>query len=419
MRQFIHDVIVVAAASAVALAAATPAAATTSWTYTPGSPGTITDGSNWTLNVSNPNDTAQTLTLGNGTANNNIYVAGSGSLDLGDVVCCTSGGTNYVITALTQKGFYGNKAVTNLALPSLIRMIPSGFAGGGCTITGDLARIVHPAGTSIGYQAFRDRYQAVQIKGDVVLTNLVSIDLGAFDGSGLTSVTLSGPISTFATEAFARTPLTNFVFNTPNLTVVADNVFNGCGSLGGKISLTNLTSMGSGIFGTCFKLQEVRLQSATLTTLPASTFYACYALTNVVLDLPALTSLASRSLATRRTLGDLVICASNAFTIASDVAYDKDTTFSRITFLGKAPDRAALGNLVANTASGTSTHGCTFFVSKNQAGWNALASPLLETETPNAPAKCFGVYTNNLGRKAWMVNQASPYDPKGTFIVIQ
>lgn len=96
---------------------------------------------------------------------------------------------------------------------------------------------------------------------------------------------------------------------------------------------------------------------------------------------------------------------------------------SSVWFYNAPNDPSVVTNLLKNVTAVASNRNqdkyCTIYCSRRQ-GWKELAAPLEgDYEKALAPEGCFGVLRNNKGRAAWLVNRASPLDPKGTVLCIR
>ena len=94
-----------------------------------------------------------------------------------------------------------------------------------------------------------------------------------------------------------------------------------------------------------------------------------------------------------------------------------------IIFEGLPPSdtTASLDNLSASFSNSSTTHANTFYASKKigNGAWLALASPLVSTEVPHAPAGNFGVYKRGNYRVAWFMPRKSPYEIQGIKVIVR
>jgi len=180
----------------------------------------------------------------------------------------------------------------------------------------------------------------------------------------------------------------------------------------GALVLTNLTKFGNSTFLACPLLQELRFAGPIQTI--GNVFNSCTAITNVELALPALTNLTA-TFSGCTSLSNLTIGATNLMTVSS-FSFNNSPLRS-VTFWGPMPPAAALDNILYNVADTTKScdHACVIYASQHQTGWKDywLAHPVsdAETATNKLPANCRGVYVTAANvRKAWIVEQESPYD---------
>jgi len=139
---------------------------------------------------------------------------------------------------------------------------------------------------------------------------------------------------------------------------------------------------------------------------------------SLALTSPKLTSLDTNALSGCSALRSLVIGSTGSLFVAG--GNFTSVALTNVVFLGPAQSQATMDQILNKVAAGTATHGCTIYASIRQTGWTDMAADMTEAEKPNAPAKCFGVYVTASGvRKAWLVHQTSPYDPKAGVIIVR
>ena len=212
-------------------------------------------------------------------------------------------------------------------------------------------------------------YGQCSFSGHVELTNVVSIGLSAFAGSGIEDIRIAGELTTVAGNAQGYGPfynmasLTNVVLDCPNLQSITNRAF------------------------------------------------------------------AVQSAAYSHRLASITIGSTNRVSI--DSASFNYQPVSRATFHGPAPDLPSLQNLlVARTAtSGTAAKPSTIYASKRQEGWlsDEIRSVASETERSlwvadnpdQKPSALLGVLKRdgNGKSKAYIVNEPSPFDPFIGFIM--
>ena len=349
---------------------------------------------------------------------------------------------------LGPAAFYGASVMTNLVIQAPKLKTFSSYCFLSCgAITNDVASIVKPDATDIGDCAFMG---CGQMTGTLVLTNIQSLGIQSFHTCAkLQGVRMSSQsLTVLPAQCFAwDSGLTNAVADWPNLTFIGDYAFGGAGSmvadvaqmvppgvtsvgyyafgqdakLFGDLVLTNLTALGELAFHSG-QISSIRLSSRTLTAIPNQGFAHDAALTNVVLDLPALDTIAYYAFGVWNGLSpirDLVIGATNLVAVDS-AAFFASTRLENVVFWGACPtDTGALDHIVQGVPS---SYQCAFRVSRQQAGWTALASPLTEDEKARADfpgGAAFGTYTTSGGKKVWLVQASSPYTPKGSVMYVR
>ncbi len=255
---------------------------TVEWTYTPGTEtggvvGTITDGQ-WTLKVTKFDTATGTIAFGTSAVKSVAETSGekAGVLDLRSPLVIRDTTTSEkttvtaveigksaivsaslvefycdIISAMNDGGycFAQNANLTTLeiggsaeTLPTLITQgdkaltvakfnFPNLRKGGGTagqSILGnaspnpiDIATIATPGITNVVGGAFGHG----KLGGDLVLTNIMAIGSGAFNGAVLTNVTLTGSLAALPVTAFKGSAITNVVLDLPKLDSIAATAF--------------------------------------------------------------------------------------------------------------------------------------------------------------------------------------------------
>lgn len=154
----------------------------------------------------------------------------------------------------------------------------------------DISRI-----ESLGCNAF---YGCSSLAIDVNLPNLTTISTGAFNGSGIVSVTSLGNITRLtgseigwgSTGVFQNCVNLTRV-NISNIEYIGNSTFNGCTALANVNFSEILTSIGNNAFNGCTSLTNVNFPSS-LTVIGDSAFNGCTSLEIEDLSLPNLESIA-------------------------------------------------------------------------------------------------------------------------------
>lgn len=122
---------------------------------------------------------------------------------------------------------------------------------------------------------------------------VVAIENGAFSNCpGITSVTITAPITQIAYETFKNcTDLTSVIFP-ETVTSIASNAFQGCSSLTNVGDLTNVTKLETSAFEKCTSLKTIDLPEG-LTSLGVRVFEGCTALEQITIP-STITQLPSR-----------------------------------------------------------------------------------------------------------------------------
>lgn len=96
------------------------------------------------------------------------------------------------------------------------------------------------------------------------------------------------------------------------------------------------------------------------------------------------------------------------------------TELASARFFGAAPAAETVDRVLAGVSvPSDGTKDCTIWAPRSL-GWERLALPLADGETPNATVGLMGVYATAAGeRKAWIFHASSPWEPKGTLVVFR
>ena len=452
-----------ATAVAVVLAIATPANAA-DWTYyaagaagNPTNIACIADGT-WILKAS----------LSGTSLAVRGYVSGSGAMDLSKPV---NGGAY----SITEVGAFGRSApVTVLTLPSMLERL-TGETFRDCSslgaVFGDTTNLV-----DIGSSAFRSCSALTNVA--IVMSAVTNIGDWAFGGSPLSAtdatvwqglpalatlgaaafsnckmtgrLTLSS-IRTLNDSVIRSTNLGELVIDSPYLTLIAGNSCNGNGLLTNLVLRTPaLTNIANNAFtGDPLSATDVTdWDLSALLRLGNAAFSGKFTGT---LSLPAVVMLETDAVRgphiSRLELG---MKAHGPITISNNCFYGDSSlksilvagtntisligincflsvSFTNVTFEGSAPASSVLNGILVSVAANASTHTCAIYASKHQTGWTDLAVPVNAAEEANwqthwpefttGEGNLLGVYTNSVGRKAWIIHQASPADGHGGFVI--
>lgn len=178
------------------------------------------------------------------------------------------------ITSIGKNIFINCKSLVTVKLPSTIETIYEGMFEG-CT---KLASIELPASIkTIGNRAF-NKSGLTAFNFD----NIVSIGVGAFEGTKFTQLDLADSLITIGDNAFMGcTDLTSVAFGS-KIEKIGVSAFRECPKLNGIDLPGSLTEIGENAFRECEILSEITLPES-LTTLGGYAFYDCPALTSIVI----------------------------------------------------------------------------------------------------------------------------------------
>ncbi len=241
------------------------------------------------------------------------------------------------------------------------------------------------------------------------MNNIVTINFERFfyQCKGMTKVELDyhptlfdGVIPAYCFQNDSALAITPDVVIKPSVISIGNSAFNQCKSMYGELNTLNVRTIGDSAF---------RGDNNNQPQLTAVEFG------------PKLTSIGQYAFRNVKTIGRVHFQGRQTPTMAKN-AFEA-TTPSSVIFDGLPPadTTASLDNLSVSYANRTTTHPTTFYASKKlgDGAWAALASPLISSEAPYAPAGNFGVYLRGTARVAWFVARKSPYEVKGLQILVR
>ena len=303
----------------------------------------VSGGTPWVLNV-NVGDTNIAVT-GVSTVGDSTTLDFSGAITDG-------GGTSFMIVELG--GMNGRTTITGIVLPDGIKIIGWG-AFQDCTALTTVTPFLPASLTEIRNQAFQG---CTALSGDLVLSapNLTAVGGGAFQRTGLSSATITSPLTTLWGGTFEQCPsLTSLVLpdtittidgwaadtcpllrsvNIPaSVTSIGTWAFRGSPLLSGDlvISAPNLTSIGNEAFAYA-GYSSVTITSP-ITTLTGA-FAACPNMTSLVLP-DTVTEINEWAVNSCGTLGDVTLSASLAS--IGPYAFSSCSALTNVVFRGAAP----------------------------------------------------------------------------------
>lgn len=103
-----------------------------------------------------------------------------------------------------------------------LRKIEGGFISA-CKNPIDIATIVVPGITNIAGWTFQYSW----MRGEIALTNVMTLGEGTFKNASLTKVFLAGPLTTLPKSVFNGSTITNVVLDLPNLTSISQAQYDG------------------------------------------------------------------------------------------------------------------------------------------------------------------------------------------------
>jgi hypothetical protein len=296
---------------------------------------------------------------------------------------------------------------------------------------------------------------------DIYINNVNSIGTlllpyATTDGSdcGAKKVVISGTFESVSANAFCLcTSLTNVVLESANLKTIGERAFFNCRGLNCDISnivLPTVTSIGASAFAAdssassgkqmnikgvvdikqldyignsaflqCSKLEKFIARSGEITSIPdGSAWQGAFfgtGLKHLELNCPKLNSVGTYVFKNSTSLTNIVIGSTNLVTWGSNLSC---ANLKAVTFYGES-NNTVVDRILSGVSASTTTKKCTIYADRGvKFGWKEKAASLTATEEPLAPEDCFGVYRSG-SRKAWLVNQRSPFREDGFKIIIR
>lgn len=183
------------------------------------------------------------------------------------------------------------------------------------------------------------------------------------------------------------------------VTNVSDNAFNGSSDylIPGTLHLPNVMTVGTNAFSRLIKVTGLALgtNGLSLTSLGDTAFKRTTSLKTLTLG--------TRGLTLGSTLG-----AASVFTGAS--------ALTDVHFPGPVLPAEQVDAVLQAVPEKTGAKQTTIYASPMNS-WGRLADGLTGEETAVKPSDCFGVYRAG-ARKAWLVEERSPFEPSGTILIL-
>ena len=184
------------------------------------------------------------------------------------------------VTAIEFGTFVGCTSLSHVTLPTGITVIEEN-AFLSCTELSEI--VLHAATEAIGYEAFRDctALSTVTIPAD---SSLTSIGSGAFQGSGLTAISLPESLSTLSPRVFQDcTALESVAFHADSqLTTIHSLTFGGCTSLTAVNIPASVELINGNAFKNCTALTDLSI-AAGVKQINGNAFLGCSGLQTLVL----------------------------------------------------------------------------------------------------------------------------------------
>ena len=200
--------------------------------------------------------------------------------------------------------------------------------------------------------------------------------LTALIGIADSSVTSIGTYAFFYGTAAFNGDVGDFV--PPCVETLGSHSYQNKSGMTGELYLNAIKSLPNTAFCGCSGLTGARILSPNLSTIAAQAFDGCTQLADLTLDASHLTSVDN-----------------TAFPAA----------VKRFVFVGAAPDKLVVGNILGKQPSADGGHDATMQIDPAEASWWALTVPPTANElAAGLPDGCLGVFEDGAGaRKAWVI----------------
>jgi hypothetical protein len=187
----------------------------------------------------------------------------------------------------------------------------------------------------------------------------------------------------------------------------------------GVVDIKQLDYIGNSAFLQCSKLEKFIARSGEITSIPdGSAWQGAFfgtGLKHLELNCPKLNSVGTYVFKNSTSLTNIVIGSTNLVTWGSNLSC---ANLKAVTFYGES-NNTVVDRILSGVSASTTTKKCTIYADRGvKFGWKEKAASLTATEEPLAPEDCFGVYRSG-SRKAWLVNQRSPFREDGFKIIIR
>ena len=149
---------------------------------------------------------------------------------------------------------------------------------------GDVAYVTYRGNSWLGYEDYLYSYSGVvNIPSSVTYNNktypVVGINMGAFYGCNVTSVSIPNSVTSIGSAAFMNcTQLTSITI--PDITEIWDHVFHGCSRLTSITIPNTVTVIGQWAFADCTSLTSIHIPSG-VTEIQEATLMGCENLTEI------------------------------------------------------------------------------------------------------------------------------------------
>lgn len=349
----------------------------------------------WKLHIAYASST--TLTLGNtesgtwGEVGRALTGTGSGYLDVGGAI--TDGSGNRYTIANVQGGHDCLGSTSEKAGPTV-------FVSPG-TLRGAFFNYQHFGSSS----ADESKLEALVVDEPGVTSGFSNGWL--LGGTNVRYLQLLIPsVPSIDKNAFNRWSGSTFELNFSlcdfsSVTNVGEQAFYFCRAARGELDLPSAKIIGPYAFSGCANLQAVYLATnrhEAVSEIASGIFVESPSVEKLVLNL-----------------------AANA-TWPSSVS-----TLREVWFVGPPPTRTSLGNMLGALPETTGAKACVVYVSRNMGEWSSLASAPTAEELATFPGDAgdlLGVFRKDPSASptkgvAWIVNRASPWDPKGLLLFIR
>lgn len=362
--------------------------------------------------------------------------AGAGRVDFANRIADAQGG-EYVLVAIRPSVFGDDAALTEVVLPETSLVSIGSYAFGGCASLTNVTPFLPDSVTNFNYGGGNGPFLNCTSLSSDLRFGFGEHPVDAywakegwwcnkwFLNTAIKNAAFGPGIKVIPYYAFEVNALTNLVLSEGLAEIQGGQSFNSLRS----VSLAfpdSLRVLNAGFKGEQLVIPEMRFMGDTLgmNGNGAKIYKAHFG--------PCVTNFPAYLFERNTALTNLTFCAPGPITVASTtMASGGGSNLEAVNFQGAAPSETHLDRILANVGDLKAV----VFVSLRQEGWSELDGLIAEKAAAEATLaeaqreeyrdlldrSLIGLYPvgGNAARRAWILHKSSPYDPKGTLLLVQ